>query len=492
MLRCLIISFITVLFFTGIISGCEDSPSADLLYSPSKILGGDIENDFTAVGGLQKNKTLTPFCTGELIDKSYVLTAAHCVMDKLPGQFQFFLQTYEGDKSVLDYFDVKEIFIHPDFILDAYLNDIAILKIEGDTSKITPINLNKSSIDNLPGQRAKYVGYGQDDNHYSGVRRSADIIIDNTGRLVISSSWDASEMKGICFGDSGGAVISVSDEGLSLIAVISNIVSYAGEDMDNKCIGNYLSTRVDKYVQWILAVTDSGTGGGNASCIENSNLCLCDDACSGTGSCDNNICKTSTCENGYDCVISCGSSDSVCINNCYSTMAFDEAVLLLDFVNCGVQYCSQSSGEEIFDCIFNNCNSLFLNCFNSQECRPGKEDCNGGLACYSGRFGLTYCGESLNIADGDTCDEKSDKLQCLDGSACVFNSEYGSYSCEKVCLSDSDCLSDQLCNGEGPTIGYSDDYRSCKEVTAEVIASCSFVLMDTKSYIRSLFKILFA
>jgi hypothetical protein len=172
-------------------------------------------------------------------------------------------------------------------------------------------------------------------------------------------------------------------------------------------------------------------------------------------------------------------------------MSFDEAVQLLDFVDCGVQYCSQASGDDIFDCIFNNCNSLFLTCFNSQECSPGNGDCDDGLACYTGRFGLTFCGESQNISDGEFCDENSDKLQCLDGSACVLNVESDRYLCKRVCLSDSDCRPDELCNGEGPGAGYSDEYKSCKGVKAEVIQSCSFAPINSDFCIMPLLKILF-
>ncbi|CAK8671500.1 chymotrypsin A-like [Clavelina lepadiformis] len=72
------------------------------------------------------------FCGGTVIDKYWILTAAHCVEDELSSTITVYVGKHSRDEfeSMEQRLSVKEIFIHPDYNMNVLFgNDIALLQL---------------------------------------------------------------------------------------------------------------------------------------------------------------------------------------------------------------------------------------------------------------------------------------------------------------------------------------------------------------------------
>ncbi|XP_055838772.1 collagenase-like [Episyrphus balteatus] len=227
--------------------------------------GGDQKSTSPWFVILKKAKTQGLHCGGTIIDKSWVLTAAHCVY----GLQSIFL---EFGIKIFDEYNVsmtaKEFVIHPHFNYTFLFNDVALIKLP------TPLNFsNQISLINLPapkdqyksleGAHAVFYGYGTTDDlkpsdFSTHLKRGSVIVIRNQQckteldrSTVIESTLCAKGLNGsntsICLGDSGGPLITNDSQGRTIQIGINSFVK-----VDN-CMSGYPSAyaRITSYLEFI-------------------------------------------------------------------------------------------------------------------------------------------------------------------------------------------------------------------------------------------------
>ncbi len=143
--------------------------SADAMVSPAEaqIVGGEAagRNEFPWQAMLF-NPNGMHVCSGSLIHRNWVLTAAHCLDDA--GIAKVTLGGYNSadqSESGRQTFAVKSIIIHPEFNVSTLVNDIGLIELDGDaieteSVKIIPMASLDDTLLMLPGTEAIVSGWG--------------------------------------------------------------------------------------------------------------------------------------------------------------------------------------------------------------------------------------------------------------------------------------------------------------------------------------------
>ena len=227
--------FFLLIFFCLRPAYATDDTSVPLepIDATSKILGGvqAAEGAWPWIAALlyanDSNVYSAQFCSGVLIDKSWVLTAAHCVQGMSAPAIQVAVGAYDLTRFTGSRTPVKSIRIHPQFSSTSLYNDIALVELSVP-SAIQPIALfSGESVDNTPptllGKLVTVLGWGVADSatswYYPEILRqvSLPVVADSTCNdiyinPVLPSQFCAGywEGKDACEGDSGGpAVVQV-------------------------------------------------------------------------------------------------------------------------------------------------------------------------------------------------------------------------------------------------------------------------------------------
>ncbi len=165
----------------------------------------------------------TSFCTASVIDRSVVLTAAHCISG-LSNTRVFF----RGSQGKLILFDVASIAIHPDYKpndarQDHVSIDLALLRLaEPLPSTFKPVELAESGQITI-GQRLWIAGFGRGDEDTaktSGVLRAGILVA--AGPNSKAFAWlvdpDGTGLGG-CTGDSGALIFRIDQPQLVAVAI---------------------------------------------------------------------------------------------------------------------------------------------------------------------------------------------------------------------------------------------------------------------------------
>ncbi|NBW80819.1 hypothetical protein EBR21_03610 [bacterium] len=223
------------------------------------------------------NDTSRAICTGVLLGKNIVLTAAHCVAppnSRPTAELSGYVIMAAGFDTArgAEIFDIDKVAVHPEW--NGFYNDIAIVfakKSFPDDRKAASVETKASEI--APSSPVVLVGYGVsgDGKNDGGVSRRGESLVHSiinrinypesilVNQIRIKGTPDTS--AGACTGDSGGP--SFLKSSLRLVGIVSGMNAQIQSSMDCKNRdANY--TIVELYLPWIESVTGQKPSTGNA------------------------------------------------------------------------------------------------------------------------------------------------------------------------------------------------------------------------------------
>jgi hypothetical protein len=197
-------------------------------------------------------------CTGIVLARDIVLTAAHCTSDAIE------LAVYRSTEAGAESYKVIAVAAHPQYDARSYAKsqaavDLALLKLALPLSDPGPVVMRERVP--LPGERLLVAGFGDAAAESSaglGALQTATLIaIGEPSSLQLrladpASHGGAVAGLGSCRGDSGGPVFEWSAGRFVLVGVLS---WSNGPNMSTGCGGVTGATPIARHRQWILKTT---------------------------------------------------------------------------------------------------------------------------------------------------------------------------------------------------------------------------------------------
>ena len=218
------------------------------------------------VGGAQPSNISGPvmivgsrgnFCTGTLIARDLVLTAAHCV----PLDADYKLLQFDANRQPF-LRDTARVERHPQFRMQSFLGhrataDVALIKLALPLPNVQPPLISNEKLSVASGDRFVVAGFGvteRGNGRSGGTLRAASLTA--TGkpgnlqiRLYDPTTRGERAGLGACTGDSGAPVFSGSGSPLTIVGVVS---WSTGPNKTEGCGGLTGVTPLSLYRGWII------------------------------------------------------------------------------------------------------------------------------------------------------------------------------------------------------------------------------------------------
>lgn len=221
----------------------QDGEDESTESSSASIVGGQATSSYPAVVALTQFGS--PFCTGTVVAKRVVVTAAHCLEG---GSIQGWRVAFGPSAfSPQAQITVVDAIAHPSFDPNRIRNDIAVVLLAQD-APVTPIALNDGMPSSWVGKSLTFVGYGASNGRTesgAGIKRVVSIPISQVGSTQFAYQ-DSS--RNTCFGDSGGPAFAKDAAGNLTLA---GVTSYG----DQTCSVYGVDTRVDVFRSFIQSAS---------------------------------------------------------------------------------------------------------------------------------------------------------------------------------------------------------------------------------------------
>jgi secreted trypsin-like serine protease len=228
------------------VAGCNAND--DLLertgFNGTAITNGSPHDGHPSVGmfRLLGNDNRQSTCTGTLIGRRHVLTAAHCTENIAQAAFDI------GGTQIA----VTQLIPHPNWDPKKIINDVAIARLAKDAPASvspTPVSPDRPTV----GTQLALIGYGLTDDGKgdSGVKRIAHNSIKTIETTRFSMEGSGGSLGNICMGDSGGPSFATHNGQEVQVGVHSFGRGYQGDI----CGHTGFDARLDIYIDWLETTT---------------------------------------------------------------------------------------------------------------------------------------------------------------------------------------------------------------------------------------------
>lgn len=206
------------------------SPSSAQQSEPRTLETGDDTKGWEAVGRLNIGKM--GFCTGAMIAPNLVLTAAHCLFDKVSGarvpasEIQF-LAGWRNGRAVA-YRNARRAVPHPDYQFESadqmhrVAYDLALIELD-QPIRLPSIKPFETDIHPRKGDEVGIVSYARDRSEAPSLQEVCQVLGRQPGVLVLSCSVD--------FGSSGAPIFSIRDGVARVVSVVSAKADMTGQQV---------------------------------------------------------------------------------------------------------------------------------------------------------------------------------------------------------------------------------------------------------------------